>query len=183
MSKKAYFVSHLSSSELKRCYQQSTEPVESRRWHLVWLVSTDWSIKQAAKAVGLNYDYAKEIVHGYNQKGPEALSNRRKTRRAGGRRALLNGNQLEELRQALHQPPADGGLWSGPKVAQWIAQKTKRQKVWEQRGWEYLRRCRFSPPAASASSCESGYSSPSEIQKRAASLAHSATGNSSSSQD
>ncbi len=31
------------------------------------------------------------------------------------------------------------------KVADWIAKKTGREKVWPQRGWDYLRKCRYSP--------------------------------------
>lgn len=67
MPKKAHLIPHFSSTELKRCYQQATDPVESRRWHLAWLVDQKWSIKQAAQAIGLNYDYAKAIVQQYNQ--------------------------------------------------------------------------------------------------------------------
>lgn len=59
------------------------------------------------------------------------------------RRALLSAAQQEELDQALQSPP-DGGLWSGPKVAQWIAQKTGRGQVHPQRGWDYLQRLNYS---------------------------------------
>jgi transposase len=59
-------------------------------------------------------------------------------------RALLSAAQQAELDQALHAAPADGGLWSGPKVAQWIAQKTGRVRVHPQRGWDYLQRLNYS---------------------------------------
>jgi transposase len=57
---------------------------------------------------------------------------------------LLNAEQLEQLRSSLKQPPPDKGLWTGPKVADWIAKKTGREKVWPQRGWDYLKKCRYS---------------------------------------
>ena len=38
MAKKAQLVPHLSSIQLKDNYLSTTERVESRRWHLVWLV-------------------------------------------------------------------------------------------------------------------------------------------------
>lgn len=152
MPKKAYLATHLDSAQLKQSYQTCIDPVESRRWHLLWLVSTDWSIKQAALVIGINYDYAKAIVADYNQHGEAALINRRKTRHSGGKAALLNEVQLSQLRQALSRPPDDGGVWSGPKVARWIEQQTG-QKVWAQRGWDYLKRCRFSPPKTAPSSC------------------------------
>ncbi|MDE5115210.1 MAG: helix-turn-helix domain-containing protein, partial [Trichodesmium sp. St15_bin1_1] len=37
-------------------------------------------------------------------------------------------------------PAPDGGAWSGPKVADWIAKKTGRDHVWPQRGWDYLKK-------------------------------------------
>jgi hypothetical protein len=83
----------------------------------VWLVSENWQIKEAADAVGLNYDYAREIVKAYNQQGISSLANRRKQPGRRGRAPLLNPDQLLQLQQALKQPPTDGGIWSGPKVA------------------------------------------------------------------
>jgi hypothetical protein len=43
------------------------------------------------------------------------------------------------LRAALAEPPADGGLWTGPKVAAWMAARLGRE-VWPQRGWGYLKK-------------------------------------------
>ncbi|WOD37036.1 winged helix-turn-helix domain-containing protein [Nodosilinea sp. E11] len=40
----------------------------------------------------------------------------------------------------LQFPPDDDGVWSGPKVAQVIAEVTGVPKVWPQRGWDYLKR-------------------------------------------
>jgi transposase len=145
MVKKANLQPHLTSTELKTRYLCSSDRVESRRWHLLWLVSKSWTIQQAAQAVGINYDYAKDIVKGYNQQGEEAIANRRRQRTKLPSHALLNSEQLEELRSSLKQPPPDKGLWTGPKVADWIAKKTAREKVWPQRGWDYLKKCRYSP--------------------------------------
>ena len=57
MTRKAHLEAHLSSSELKTRYLSTIDKVERRRWQLLWLVSEKWTIKQAAKAVGINYDY------------------------------------------------------------------------------------------------------------------------------
>jgi transposase len=104
------------------------------------LVAGDWTIKQAAQVVGLNYDYAKEIVHRYNDEGPVSVRNRNSDRQPPPAKALLTIAQQEELRQALQDPPPDGGQWSGPKVARWIAEKTGNDHIWPQRGWDYLKR-------------------------------------------
>ncbi|HEY9871843.1 MAG TPA: winged helix-turn-helix domain-containing protein [Candidatus Obscuribacterales bacterium] len=144
MVRKAHLHPHLTSCELKSRYLCASDRVESRRWHLLWLVSKNWTIQQAAQAVGLNYDYAKDIVKGYNQQAEKAIANRRHQRREPPSHALLNAEQLEQLRSSLKQPPPDKGLWTGPKVADWIAKKTGREKVWPQRGWDYLKKCRYS---------------------------------------
>jgi hypothetical protein len=52
---------------------------------------------------------------------------------------LLSASLQHQLDQALQGRAPDGGLWSGPKVAQWIAAKTGK-RIYRQRGWEYLRR-------------------------------------------
>lgn len=151
MPRKAHLEPHLSSAELKEHYQQCTDPVESRRFHLLWLVSCGWQIKKAAVVVGLNYDYARDIVQAYNQQGTTSLSNRRKQQQRPGRKPLLTDEQLQQLQQALRQAPTDGGIWSGPKVAQWIAATTGLANVHAQRGWDYLKRCGFSPSASPSS--------------------------------
>lgn len=69
MPKKAYIPTHFSSDELKK------DPVESRRWHLLWKVSQGWTVKNAALAVRINYDYGKEILKKYNESGAEGVKN------------------------------------------------------------------------------------------------------------
>lgn len=139
MPPKAELKPHLSVDELKSRYRQANDLAEARRWQLLHLVAQDWTIKQAAQAVDLNYDYAKEIVRRYNNKGPTSVENRSHRRRVSAR-SLLTQEQQQELKQILQQPAPDGGEWSGPKVAQWIAEKTGRSHVWPQRGWDYLKR-------------------------------------------
>jgi transposase len=134
---------HLSSEELKAHYQSSTDPVEARRWHLLWLVSQRWYLLDAAASVGVSYSYARKVIYAYNQDGVATIVNRRRGRQMTSR-SLLSATQQAELDQALQSPPTDGGLWSGPKVAQWIAQKTGRTRVHPQRGWDYLQRLNYS---------------------------------------
>lgn len=131
---------HLTARELKTNYQQAQDSIEARRWHLLHLVEQQWTIKQAAQIVGFNYDYAKEIIRRYNQEGPNGVKNRSQLGQPSPR-SLLTLAQQQELQQALQKPPAEGGRWTGAKVARWIATKTGRQ-VWSQRGWEYLQRLR-----------------------------------------
>lgn len=146
MPKKAHLAPHLSSGELKKKYLKSSDSVESRRWHLLWKVSLGWTIKNSAIAIGISYDYAKEIVSKYNHLGEKGIENlKNKTpRKRGGKKSLLTEQQIEKLKEALKSSPADGGIWTGPKVAHWIEQETGIEKVWKQRGWDYLKKLRYS---------------------------------------
>lgn len=59
-----------------------------------------------------------------------------------GASPLLNDVQLAQLWQVLQSPPADDGLWTGPKVAQWMSELLGHP-VAPQRGWEYLKGLRL----------------------------------------
>jgi hypothetical protein len=50
----------------------------------------------------------------------------------------LNDLQQAQLWQLLQEPPVDGDLWDGPKVAQWMSELLGHP-VHPQRGWECLR--------------------------------------------
>ena len=147
MPRKAYLAQYYSSEELKKKYLKSKDLVESRRWHLLWKISLGWTIKNSAIAVGLNYDYAQEIVRNYNKSGAKALKNGHKNpkKRSRGKKPLLSKEQIEKLKQELESLPSpEDGIWTGPKVARWIEKETGREKVWNQRGWDYLKKCRYS---------------------------------------
>jgi transposase len=144
MPRKLSLQPHLSPSELKVHYFESADPVESRRFHLLWLAAQKYTLVDAAQTVGINYDYAYEIVQRYNQQGTDGLKNGRKSRRPPRPNTLLNAQQRRQLAHRLQSPPEDGGLWTGPKVARWVEQVTGKPKIWNQRGWDYLKRLRYS---------------------------------------
>ena len=146
MPKKAYLAPYLSSHELKRKYLKSQDSVESRRWHLLWKLSQGWTLKNSAIAVGINYDYGKEILKKYNTLGEEGIKNlkNKKLRHRGGKKPLLTEKQVEKLAERIKSRPTDGGIWTGPKVARWIEKENCVEKVWDQRGWDYLKKLRYS---------------------------------------
>ncbi|MFN6273976.1 MAG: transposase [Microcystis sp.] len=146
MPKKAYLAEHLSSEELKDRYRSSQDSVETRRWHLLWKISLGWTIKNAAVAVGLDYQYSFRILKRYNELGEEGVKNLKKksAEHRRGKEPFLKEEQFQKLKEELKERPADGGIWTGPKVARWIEKETGREKVWNQRGWDYLKKSRYS---------------------------------------
>ncbi len=146
MTRKIELAEYYKPSELKEKYLKSQNLVESRRWHLLWKISLGLTIKTSAFLVGISYSYARKIVNKYNQEGEQSLKNRKnKTRKNnGGKKPLLNQKQLEKLAWDLESKPSDGGLWTGPKVARWIEKETGAEKIWNQRGWDYLKKHEYS---------------------------------------
>jgi hypothetical protein len=77
-----------------------------------------------------------------NASGPGALGDRR--RRNGRMASLLTEDVLAALAKRVRTPPDDGGAWTGPKVAAWMARHLGLAEVHPQRGWEALKRIGWS---------------------------------------
>ena len=101
MTRIAHLQPHYTDSELKNHYLQANNRVEARRWHLLWLISQQRTIKEAAAVIGINYDYAKEVVKSYNQQGEKGMIKGQTRPKKRPIHALLNAQQLEELRLSL----------------------------------------------------------------------------------
>ncbi len=126
---------------LKRRAAGTTVPVERLRWQVLVLIASGRPRQEISAATGYSLRTIRQIVQRYRNLGATGLLDGRKRHTTP---ALLSASQLQALREALQHPPPDGGAWTGPKVAHWIAKATGQQ-VHRQRGWEYLRRLRSEP--------------------------------------
>ena len=131
---------HLSVEGLGCRHRAARDRVERGHLRVVWLLRQGRSGREAAQVTGLSERWVAEIVRRYNEEGPEGLGDRRHGN--AGARSLLDDAQRAALDEALRGAPPGGGLWSGPKVAAWIAAATGRE-VRPQRGWDYLKRLGF----------------------------------------
>lgn len=127
---------HLVVNSLKQKYLKAKNVIEARQWHTLWLLSTGYLVKDVAKIVGLSEAWIRKIVRRYNKQGEKVIGDGRKHNL--GAKPFLSDNQKQELIKALQDKPQDGGLWTGVKVAHWIKEKTGRNFIYPQRGWEYL---------------------------------------------
>jgi transposase len=132
---------HLSAEELGRRYRVARDRVGRGHLQVVWLLAQGRSRGEVARITGLSEPWVAEIVRRYNEAGPDGLGDRR-TRNVGAK-PLLGAEDEAALRAALAAPPADGGLWTGPKVAAWMSARLGR-RVWPQRGWDYLKKLGYS---------------------------------------
>jgi transposase len=136
MPKRITIVAHLSEEELCQRYRQSKEATQRTHYQIIWLLTQGKKTKEVAEITGYSLNWLYELVWGYNRIGPESLGDKRQ--KNAGRTPLLSDQQQALLWQALQDPPSDGGLWTGPKVAQWMSELLGK-RVAPQRGWDYLR--------------------------------------------
>ena len=133
---------HLPVDELERRCRRARDPVARSHFQIVWLLAAGRPTAEVAAATGYSVDWVRAVAHRYDAGGPDALGDRRHAN--PGAAPLLPPGEKEALRAALGGPAPDGGLWTGRKVAAWMAERLGRP-VAEQRGWEWLRRLGFTP--------------------------------------
>jgi transposase len=134
------------SSRLERLYREAKDPVLRTHLLMVWRMSVGDSVGEVARMVGYSQKWTRQIALRYESEGVEGLGDRRHSNPGAKERALLDEEGQARLRQALlEEAPPGGGMWSGPKVARWIEEKTGMEKVHAQRGWEYMRKVGMSP--------------------------------------
>src|SRR3954451_1216482 len=145
----------LSPAELGQRYRAARSPVERSHLQIVWLLSRGRSEREVARVTGYGRRWVGEVARRYDEGGagaggpprrydeggPDGLGDRRRGNAGAG--PLLGAEDEAALRAALAEPPADGGLWTGPKVATWMAARLGRE-VWPQRGWDYLKKLGYS---------------------------------------
>jgi len=135
--KRIELAGHLTAEELKQRYQAAVKAAEARRWHVLWKIAEGYSTQQAAQLVGMTACTARRIVGRYNERGADTPLDARRTN--AGRPRHLSDEQHGQLLEALRGRAPDGGLWTGPKVIEWIHTNTD-VRVGKRFGWRMLKR-------------------------------------------
>ena len=141
----ARIVGHLPVAELEARYRAARDATEARHTQAIWLLAQGRTFLEVAEVLAFAPRWVEELAARYNAFGPEALGDRR--RRNGRAASLLTEDVLAALAERVRTPPDDGGLWSGPKVAAWMARRLGLERVHPQRGWEALKRIGWSVQA------------------------------------
>jgi transposase len=137
MAKRVIVQTELTTEELHGRYRSATKTVERTHWQILWLMKEGHTPDETASMLGYTPRWVRTIVQRWNTAGEPGIRDQRLTQ--PGAPGLLTAEQQQELDHALDQPPADGGLWSGPKVAAWMQERLGRP-VDPRRGWDYLQR-------------------------------------------
>jgi winged helix-turn helix protein len=107
----------LSSAELEARYEGALDTVAKSHFHALWLLSLGHKIEEVAELLSFSPRWVRELSKRYNEGGPASLGNQRVHN--GMKPTILTPEALTALKQRIKTPPADGGLWTGPKIARW----------------------------------------------------------------
>jgi transposase len=132
---------HLTTDELYRCYRACRPPQEKLRWRALYLISHGEYANHAARRVGRSSGWITALARRYNERGVKAVPDARGAV-APGRRPRVDSAAAQALDLALRSEPTDGGLWTAPKVARWIAERTGTS-VNQSTAWRVMRRLGF----------------------------------------
>lgn len=132
---------HLTTEELQARYRSCQKPQEKVRWHALYLISKGMVAADAARRTGRASSWITNLARRYNRDGAATVSRKQSSRPS--HRAKVNTKLGKELDNALRSQAPDGGLWTAPKVATWITEKSG-QEVHQTTAWRAMRRLGFS---------------------------------------
>ena len=131
---------HLTTEELKKHYHSCQKAQEKVRWQALYLISKGMAAAEAARRVGRASSWMTNVARRYNERGAAAVE--RQTSDKPSHRSSVDEQLGQKLAEALEGAAPDGGLWTGVKVAAWIAEQTGRE-VHRVTGWRHIERLGF----------------------------------------
>src|SRR3974377_433603 len=111
---------HLSSAELGARSKNAGDPIGKSHFHALWLLSSGYEVDEVAELLSFSSRWVRALIKRYNEGGARALGDQRIHN--GTKPTILTPEALAALKQRIKTPPDDGGLWTGPKIARWLAQ-------------------------------------------------------------
>jgi transposase len=109
---------HLTLNELRRRAKKAKDPIEKDRFLAVYHAKRGLTAKEIARIIPNTPRWVQETVRRYNLEGPEALKDKR--HQNPGQKPKLTPEERMRVLEALQGPPPDGGLWTGPKLRDWV---------------------------------------------------------------
>jgi transposase len=131
---------HWDAVRVLEAYRGERDGVRRSHLQVIWLLLSGEAVSAVSQVTGFSVRWIEKLAGRWNDAGPAGLGDRR---RGNGAAPVLDAAGLAGLAAALEQGPADGGLWSGRKVAAWMSAYLGRA-VDPKLGLDYLHRLGFS---------------------------------------
>jgi transposase len=134
---------HHTKNELQFLWKKTKVPNEKLKLRLLWKLRSEEDSdtvlamlpEKAAESLGMSADWARRAIRAYNTEGIKSISDGRKMNH---RPKIVSDIQIEVLKtQVTSGTSLDGGLWTGPKVANYLGTLLGK-KVSNVTGWNYL---------------------------------------------
>src|SRR5262245_62802669 len=93
-------------------------------------------LDETAEVLSFSTRWLRILIKRYNEGGPSQLGDQRANN--GTEPTILTPAALDKLKERLQRLPDDGGQWTGPKIARWLAGYHGLESVHDQRGWDAL---------------------------------------------
>jgi hypothetical protein len=113
------YQTRLNREELEAHLAAATAPDERRRVQVLLYLAAGVPLSDIVGMTGYRPRSIRQIAQRYIEIGADSLVDRRAF--AQGAAPILLAEEQIELRNALQGVPPDGGAWTGPKVARWMA--------------------------------------------------------------
>jgi transposase len=133
---------HLSVEELGARHRAATDVIEKSHVQAIWLLAKGHGKAEVGELLGFSRRWLNRLIARYNAHGPESLGDQRAHN--GTEATILTEDVLRVVAKHLADAPADGGLWTGPKVAAVMARALGLKSVHPQRGWDALKKLAWS---------------------------------------
>jgi transposase len=117
---------------LEQQYRSCPDATASRHLQTIWLLAKGHDIAEVAATVSYARRWVERLLARDNAQGLQALGDLR--RQNGTSPSVLKPDLLDKLKDRLREPPPDGGLWTSPKGAAWMAAELGLTRVAPQRG-------------------------------------------------
>src|SRR5262245_6567448 len=109
----------LSRAEIALCSTSASSARERRRWQVIGMLADGLPRAEIVGTTGYGPRTIRQIAQRYRERGSAGLADG--WQRSVGAAPVLSEEQQRELRQALQERAPDDWVWTGPKVAQWMA--------------------------------------------------------------
>lgn len=139
--KRFIFKFHHTNKELLDIEKSEKDLKVRTRVHTLRLMMySNHSKKLICEITGKGRTTILDWCHRYNDNGIDGL---RDSQNIGGSVSLCDIIGRNIIEDVLAKPPEDGGLWTGPKLTNWLSNYLKKP-VGKTQGWRILRRLGYS---------------------------------------